>query len=494
MVTACYLAKEGYSVTVFEKHDIPGGRARRFSADGFVFDMGPSWYWMPDVFQRFFRDMNRRAEDYYTLDRLDPSYAVYFKNEKIDIPASLGQLMQLFEEWEPGSAARLQEYLDDAAEKYRIGILDFAGKASLRWSEFATADIFSLLRKLQPLRNMQEHVAKYFTHPMIRKIMEFPVIFLGAMPDRIPAMYSLMNYADTVLGTWYPRGGMYELVDAVYKVAQELGVTFRFNCDVEGIGVEAGKAHSVCTPGLEEPVDLVIGAGDYYYMEQLLLPRHRQYKESYWQGREMAPSCLLYFVGIDKRLPLNHHNLFFDTGFEEHAKALYAEPQWPEDPLFYVCAPSVTDATTAPPECENLFLLVPVAAGLSGDDAQLRQRYFDRIMERLEQRTGTSIRDHIIYKRDYALKEFTTDYHAFRGNAYGLANTLKQTAVGKPRMRSSKVVNLFFCGQLTVPGPGLPPAFLSGKIAAAEAAKYLKKNKRYPVNNNTDTNEYRLSF
>ena len=287
---------------------------------------------------------------------------------------------------------------------------------------------------------------------------------------------------------------MYEVVDAVYKVATELGVKFRFGCDVEGIGVAAGKATSICTGALEEPVDLVIGAGDYYYMEQLLLPRHRQYDESYWQGREMAPSCLLYFLGIDRRLPLNHHNLFFDAGFEEHASALYADPQWPADPLFYVCAPSVTDNTVAPPGCENLFLLVPVAAGLSGDDAELRQLYLDRILERLSQRTGIAIKDHIIYKRDYALREFTADYHAFRGNAYGLANTLQQTALGKPRMRSNKMVNLFFCGQLTVPGPGLPPAFLSGRIAAIEAVKYLKKNKRYPTKINSDANEYRLSF
>lgn len=494
MVAACYLAKEGYAVTIFEKHDIPGGRARRFSANGFTFDMGPSWYWMPDVYQRFFGDMNRRAENYYTVDRLDPSYTVYFEQEKINIPASVNDLMQLFEEWEPGSSVRFQEYLDDAAEKYRIGIMEFAGKPSLRWSEFLTADIFSLLRRLQPLRSMQQHVERYFSHPIIRKIIAFPVIFLGAMPDRIPAMYSLMNYADTMLGTWYPRGGMYEVVNAVYKVAQELGVRFRFNCDVEGIGVENDKASSICTPGVEEPMDLVIGAGDYYYMEQLLLPRHRQYSEAYWQQREMAPSCLLYFLGVDRRLPLNHHNLFFDAGFDEHASALYTEPKWPADPLFYVCAPSVTDATTAPPGCENLFLLAPVAAGLSGDDAELRRLYLNRMLERLERRTGVSIRDHIIYQRDYALREFTADYHAFRGNAYGLANTLKQTAIGKPRMRSDKVTNLFFCGQLTVPGPGLPPAFLSGKIAATEAAKYLNRNNFYPSNKITDANEYRLSF
>jgi phytoene desaturase len=494
MVTACYLQQQHYHVTVYEKNSMPGGRARQFSQNGFVFDMGPSWYWMPDVFESFFNDFGKSASDYYTLERLDPSYSIYFKQEKISLPASIGALQALFEELEPGSGARLLVYLRDAAEKYQVGMHRFAGKASLHLSEFMSRDILSLLYKLQPFRNMQQHVNRYFKHPMIRKIMQFPVIFLGAMPDRIPAMYSLMNYADTVLGTWYPLGGMYEVIKGVYSLARELGVKFCFNSDVEGIDVIGGRARVLHCNGEKEATDLVIGAGDYHHMEQLLSPEHRQYSMQYWGKKEMAPSCLLYFLGIDKRLPLDHHTLFFDTSFDKHAQSLYDDPQWPEEPLFYVCAPSVTDASVAPAGCENLFILIPVASGLEGDGPELRQQYLDGVLERLEKRTGTSIKENIIFQKHYALQDFKTDYHAFRGNAYGLANTLKQTAFGKPRMRSSKVENLFFCGQLTVPGPGLPPAFLSGRTAATEAVKYMKANKLLPNILNNDANEYHLSF
>ncbi|MDO6432817.1 phytoene desaturase family protein [Flavitalea sp. BT771] len=494
MVAACHLQKQGYRVTVFEKSNMPGGRARQFRDAGFVFDMGPSWYWMPEIFEHFFNEFGKSASDYYSLIRLDPSYRVYFKGDEIAIPASMEALGQVFEQLEPGSAKRLKIYLNHAAEKYRIGMYRYATKPSLRLSEFVSKDVLSLLKKLQPFRNMQEHVDHYFKHPMIRKIMQFPVIFLGAMPERIPAMYSLMNYADTALGTWYPEGGMFEVPRAVHRVAEELGVEFRFEQDIDGIEVLNGKAVSVSCAGHKEKADLVIGAGDYHYMEQLLDPAHRQYNNKYWNAREMAPSCLLYFLGVDKKLPLDHHNLFFDTSFDDHARSLYKDPQWPEDPLFYVCAPSVTDPSVAPAGCENLFILIPVASGLEGDCQELREIFLEKVIRRLEERMGTSVKDHIIYKRNYALKDFSADYHAFRGNAYGLANTLKQTAFGKPRMRSGKVSNLFFCGQLTVPGPGLPPAFLSGRTVAMEAAKYLKEHKFFPNPLNYDANEYRLSF
>lgn len=481
MVAACYLRKQGYSVTIYEKNSTPGGRARQFTANGFVFDMGPSWYWMPDVFEAFFNDFGKSAADYYQLQRLDPSYSIYFGEEKIEVPAGMAALEQLFETWEPGSSSRLRAYLADAAGKYDIGMHRFAGKASLHISEFVSLENIFLLKKLQPFRDMQQHVNRYFKHPVIRKIMQFPVIFLGAMPDRIPAMYSLMNYADTALGTWYPQGGMYSVVKAVYDLAGELGVNFCFDCDVEAMEIVAGKAVSLQCNGQRKAADLVIGAGDYHHIEQLLPKMYRQYSSTYWDKREMAPSCLLYFLGVNRRLPVTHHSLFFDTSFEQHAQSLYEAPEWPEDPLFYVCAPSVTDASVAPADGENLFILVPVAAGLKGDTPILRQHYLDIILKRIADRTGVSVKEHIVFQRDYALNDFTTDYHAFRGNAYGLANTLRQTAFGKPRMHSSKVSNLFFCGQLTVPGPGLPPAFLSGKMAAGEAGKYLTRNKTLPL-------------
>ncbi len=471
MVTACYLQKEGYQVTVLEKNGQPGGRARQFSDAGFQFDMGPSWYWMPDVFEAFFADFGKKTTDYYQLVRLDPSYQIYFEGRSVKIPAGEDALCALFEQIEPGAGKQLKKFLSAAKAKYELGMHRFASKPSLHLKEFISFQTLASVGKLQLFTSMEALVNKYFCHPVLRQIMQFPVIFLGAMPKHIPGMYSLMNYADTNLGTWYPLGGMYKIVEAIFELATSLGVTFRFGEDVQKISVAGSLAKYVHTTTQVYETDLVVGAGDYHYMEQLLPAASRQYSQSYWSSRQLAPSCLLYYVGIDKRLPLQHHSLFFDSSFQDHAHALYDHPRWPENPLFYVCAPSVTDPGVAPAGCENLFLLIPVAAGITGDNEALRDRYFQKVLQRLEQATGVSIADHIVYKKSYGISNFTADYHAYKGNAYGLSNTLRQTAFGKPRIKSKKITNLIFAGQLTVPGPGLPPAFLSGKMAAAEVMK-----------------------
>lgn len=474
LVAACYLARAGEEVHVFEKNSTPGGRARQFSAAGFTFDMGPSWYWMPEVMEEFFRDFGKSAADYYQLQRLSPSYTVYFEGRKIEVPSSLPELRCLFEELEPGSGRQLDRYLDLAAKKYRLGMGDYARRPSLRLGEFITREVGRALIGLQILSNMEYHVNAYFRHPLIRRIMQFPVLFLGAMPERIPAMYSLMNYADCVLGTWYPMGGMHEIIRAMYQVALESGVRFHFDCGIQGIRTQGGRATALDTSQGQVRTDYVIGSGDYHHIEGLLPEGSRSYDSAYWERREMAPSSLLFYLGVDRKLPLTHHSLFFDADFGRHAAQLYRQPAWPDDPLFYVCAPSVTDPAVAPPGHENLFILIPVAAGLADITNDEKDRYLDLVMQRLEKHTGVSVRPHIRYKRTYSVADFSSDYNAFKGNAYGLANTLRQTAFLKPSLQSRKVKNLCYCGQLTVPGPGVPPAILSGRIAAAHTLKYIR--------------------
>jgi phytoene desaturase len=476
---ACHLAKAGFSVMVLEKQLQPGGRARQLKADGFTFDMGPSWYWMPDVFERFFRHFDQSMEDYYHLQRLSPSYDIYWQDSLLHVPADYSALKQEFEKIEPGSGAKLDEFLAGAEEKYRIGMQQLAYKPGKSILEFADKGLLQSVLKLDIFTSMSRHIARYFTHPRLRQLLSFPVLFLGALPEKIPALYSLMNYADIKLGTWYPQGGIYTVVDAIYRLAMELGVRFHFGEEVTGIEVEQGVAKSVCTQNRKYTADVVIGAADYHFIEQQLLPlRYRTYSMRYWNSRIMAPSCLLYYVGVNKRLPaLQHHSLFFDVSFDAHAADIYSRPSWPEDPLFYTCCPSRTDATVAPPGCENLFILIPVAAGLKGDDEALRQHYFSKVMDRLESHLGERIRDNVVYMKSYAGSNFMEDYNAFKGNAYGLANTLNQTALLKPSIRSRKVSNLFYTGQLTAPGPGMPPALISGEIAAREATQEFKQHK-----------------
>ncbi|MEP6615540.1 MAG: phytoene desaturase family protein [Ginsengibacter sp.] len=476
---ASFLQKSGWQVSVLEKHDIPGGRARQFKQDGFTFDMGPSWYWMPDVFEKYFQSFGKKISDCYQLARLDPSYRVYWEKEELDIPAKYPGLRALFEKLETGSGARLDKFLEEAADKYEIGINKLVLKPGQSVSEFLDWDLLKGLFKLQVFTSVRQHVNRIFKNTNLRQLLQFPVLFLGALPANTPALYTLMNYADMKLGTWYPHKGMYAIVNAMYDLARELGVQFYFNHDVQKINFKQKIAKSIEAHNGESIVtfdaDVLIGAADYHFIENELVPPGLQsYSKNYWSKRTMAPSCLLYFIGLNKKLAnIRHHSLFFDSNFEVHAKEIYSVPQWPTDPMFYVSATSVTDYTVAPEGCENLFFLVPVASGLTGDSELLREKYFNRIVARYENRIGEKIKEFIVFKKTFGPSDFVSEYNAFKGNAYGLANTLLQTAVFKPSCRSKKVKNLFYAGQLTVPGPGVPPALISGEVVANEVIKFF---------------------
>jgi len=470
---ASFMAKAGWQVTVVEKHNQPGGRARQLKAEGFTFDMGPSWYWMPDVFERYFQQFGKKLSDYYQLYRLDPSYRIYWEDEPMDIPASYEALQNLFNTIEPGSGAQLDKFLQEAAYKYEVGINKLVHKPGQSLSEFLDLDLITGIFKLDVFNSIKSHVSKHFINPKLKQLLEFPVLFLGALPENTPALYSLMNYADIKGGTWFPEGGMYSIVEAMYKLATELGVKFKLNENVEEIIIQNGYAKKVRTANTIFEADVVIGGADYHHIETQLLPKaYRSYTDEYWDKRVMAPSCLLYYVGLNKKLKnVLHHSLFFDTSFEVHGKEIYTTKEWPTNPLFYVSATSVTDKTVAPEGCENLFFLIPAATGLQGDTEALRDHYFNMIVQRMEDKIGESILPHIIYKKSYAHSDFINEYNAFKGNAYGLANTLLQTSILKPACKSKKVENLFFTGQLTVPGPGVPPSLISGEVVAKEIMK-----------------------
>jgi phytoene desaturase len=473
---AALLAKDGCDVTVIEKNEMAGGRARTWSKDGFLFDMGPSWYWMPDVFENFYQIFGKKTADFYELKRLNPSYRIYFgKEQNIDVPATLEELYELFEKLEPGSSKNLDSFLAQAKYKYDVGMNEYVFKPSHSVMEYFDPRLAISGIKLQLLGNMRKHVHQLFKNEQLRKLLEFPVLFLGATPQNTPALYSLMNYADLVLGTWYPIGGMHKIVEAMQSIAEQQGVKFLFNTEVDKISVEDGIANKLLTNQGNFATDFVVGNADYHHIEEKLLDKaYRNYDEKYWQSRTMAPSCLLFYIGLNKKLNnILHHNLFFDEDFDAHAEEIYTNPKWPDKPLFYACCPSVTDESVAPVGCENLFFLIPIAPDLEDSDAK-REEYFNLLLERFKILTGNDIKDNIIFKRSYAMKDFVEDYHAFKGNAYGLANTLKQTAFLKPKMKS-KVTNMLYTGQLTVPGPGVPPAIISGQVAAKEIIKKLKK-------------------
>jgi phytoene desaturase len=476
LAAAAVLAKKGYQVSVLEKNDQPGGRARIWETEGFKFDMGPSWYWMPDVFENYFELFGKKVSDFYDLKRLNPGYRVYFSDtEWIEIPSNMQELEAIFEKYEPGSTAGLREFMAQAAYKYKSAMSDYVFRPSHSITEFIDFKMLLESIRIHMLKPMSKHVRQYFTNPKLIQLLEFPVLFLGATAQKIPAMYSLMNHADLAMGTWYPIGGMHEIVKAMVKIAEDEGVKIILNTEVQKIVIENGIATKLLTDNGEFETDFVIGAGDYQYIEQNLIePKYRNYSEKYWNSRVMSPSSLLFYVGLDKKVEgILHHNLFFDEDLDQHAKEIYTNPQWPSKPLFYVSCVSKTDLLAAPEGKENLFFLIPLAPGLN-DSEELREKYYHIIMDRFEQITSQKIRGHEVVKRSYAMNDFTEDYHSFKGNAYGLANTLSQTAFFKPAMKAKKVKNLLFTGQLTVPGPGVPPSIISGQVVANEADLLLK--------------------
>ncbi|MBS7333880.1 MAG: phytoene desaturase [Weeksellaceae bacterium] len=467
---ACYAAKAGYEVHIYEKNSTLGGRARQFStSNGYTFDMGPSWYWMPDIIENFFQDFNKKSSDYYDLISLNPQFEIIFPDQSIHLPESFEDIFDLFESLEKGAGKKLEKFMNEAERKYDIGMNNFVQKPSNSWLEFISLDVIVNAMKLDLLTNYRSYVASYFKHPYLQAIMEFPVIFLGASPKEIPALYSLMNYGGYKLGTWYPTGGFFSLIKAMESIALELGVKIHLNSTIEKIEVEDKKVKSLKVNDQFLSFDFVISSSDYNHTETLLEPSFRNYSEEYWKSRTFAPSCLIFYLGINEIIPnLTHHTLFFEHDLDLHVEEIYKDSKWPTKPLFYACCPSKTDDNVAPKGHENLFLLMPIAIDIE-DSEEIRLSYLDQMIERLEKKTGVKdLKSKIDYQRSYCINDFKLDYNAYGGNAYGLANTLNQTAVLKPSVKNRKVKNLIYTGQLTVPGPGVPPSIISGKIAANE--------------------------
>ena len=475
---ATHLAHKGFDVTLIEKNSMPGGRAQQFNHEGFVFDMGPSWYWMPDIFDAYFNFFGKKIKDYYHLVRLDPSYQVFFQDgDVMKLPAKMGDLEKVFEQYEKGSSIKLKHFLAEAKYKYEVGIGEFVYQPSNSIFEFADWRVLKSMFRLQMFSSISSQIRALFKNPKLVSLLEFPVLFLGAKPQNTPALYSLMNYADMSLGTWYPMGGMHEIVKAMVSLAKEKGVKIVLNEEVKNIEIDKNQATKVVTTKTEYKTDIVVSGADYHHTDQVLLPQGKQnYSASYWDKRVMAPSSLLFYIGLNKRLDnLEHHNLFFDEDFDLHAQEIYDNPKWPSKPLFYVSMPSKTDVTVAPEGSENLFLLIPLAPNLE-DNQEMREQYYNIIMNRLEKLTGQTVRDAVIFKRSFAINDFVSEYHSFKGNAYGLANTLLQTAFLKPKLRHKTIKNMFFTGQLTTPGPGVPPSLISGQVVANEVYKLFAKS------------------
>ena len=473
LASASYLAKEGHQVTIYEKNDTVGGRARQYKKEGFTFDIGPTWYWMPDVFERFFNDFDKKPSDYYTLEKLSPAYKVVFsETESILIEDTLTKIYAAFEAEEKGSSKQLEKFITKAKSNYDIAIKDLVYRPGVSPLELITPETIKKIGAF--FSTISKDVRKQFNNEKLIQILEFPVLFLGAKPSNTPAFYSFMNYADFGLGTWHPKGGMYQVVLGMKTLAESLGVKINTNANVEEILVQNNSATGLIVNGDTIPADIVLSGADYHHTETLLPLKLRQYSETYWSKKTFAPSALLFYIGFDTPIiNVEHHTLFFDVDFEEHSKAIYDDPQWPENPLFYASFPSKTDSSVAPKGKEAGIFLIPLAPGIEDTEA-IRETYLKKIMTRFENLTNQKVQKNVIFKETYCLNNFIEDYNSYKGNAYGLANTLFQTAFLRPKLKSKTVKNLYFTGQLSVPGPGVPPSLISGKLVAGLIQKHNK--------------------
>ncbi len=478
---AALLAKEGLDVTLVEKNEGPGGRARVWEKDGFVFDMGPSWYLMPDVFEDFFALFGKKREDYYKLVRLDPYYRVFTgKGKSVDVSSDIENTKKLFESFESGGGARLGQYLGLAQYKYRVAMEEFLYREYRNLFQFFNAKIATQGLKLDIFSSLDRFVRRFFSDRRSRQILEYAMVFLGASPDNAPALYSIMSHVDLTLGVWYPEGGLGAIVKGFERLCKELGVKFHYNSPAIGYEFKGKDIVGVKLASGTLPADIVITNADYQHADQALLPPDKaSYSPSWWKKRLVAPSMFILYLGIEGRVPeLTHHNLYFQENWKKHFDEIFEKPAWPDDPCFYLSCPSKSDPGVAPEGMENLFVLVPAAPGLSDDDA-FRAAYADKVIDQVERQTGISIKDRIKVKRIYSQRDFRADYNAFKGTALGLAHTLAQTAIFRPATRSKKLSNLFYTGQYPHPGVGVPMTLIASRVAvdAALGTDYCGKGR-----------------
>ena len=467
--SACYLADAGLDVTVLEKNDGLGGRASVLEADGFRFDMGPSWYLMPDVFERFFGHFGREPSDFYDLEPLDPHYRIFFKDgDQIDVTADRGEMRTLFESYEEGAGEALDDYLDTSEEHYDVAMEKFIYTDRPRLRDWIDLDVMTAAPVgLQLLGTMDDYVAKYFENPKLRQIMQYTLVFLGGAPHNTPAIYNMMSHVDFNLGVYYPENGLSSVVDACVELGGEMGVEYVTDAEVSEI-VNCRDGFTVESEAGAFEADYVVSNADYAHTEQELLPEHeRQYDAEYWDSRTYSPSAFLLYLGVEGDVePLKHHTLVFPTDWNEHFEQIFDDPAWPEDPAYYLCVPSKTDDDVAPEGHSNLFALVPVAPGLD-DTEEVRTWYRDLVLDDIAENTGVDLRDRIVFEEQFSVTEFTERYNSMEGTALGLAHTLKQTALFRPSHRSDACPGLYFTGSYTTPGIGVPMCLISGEHTAS---------------------------
>ena len=483
LATAALLAKAGMKVSLYEGRAAVGGRASVWEQDGFKFDMGPSWYLMPDAFDQFFKLMGTTAAEQLNLVRLDPAYQT--RNEgygdKLLIRESVADNKALFEALEPGAGQKLQEYLDSAEDTYRLAVDKFLYTNFENAKPFTNAQVLSRAGKFvsQLLVSLDSFVSKHVTEPRLKKILDFPAVFLGASPYSLPSMYHLMTHVDMNVGVFYPMGGFYTIIQAIERLAVEHGVQIHTNSPVTKILVDqSGRAAGIEVGAAQVTADIVVANADLHHVEtKLLEPKRQSLPAKWWDKKQPAPSGLLLFLGVKGSLPqLDHHSLLYtkdwQANFDMVFKKADGNSKVPAPASIYICKPSATDSSVAPEGYENLFVLVPIApdvaigaGGINGTgDVSLEAAADEIIAQIADWCEIPDLQERIVLRRTMGPADFAREFNAWSGTALGMAHTLGQSAFFRPKNVSSKVSGLYYVGHNAVPGIGLPMCLIGAEL------------------------------
>ncbi len=470
LALAGMLGKSGYKVTIVEKNEMIGGRARIFKDKGFMFDMGPSWYMMPDVFEHFFEILGEDIKSYYSLERLSPSYQITLKSDgkSYKFYSDMKKNKELFESIESGAGEVLEKFLMKGQDQYELSKAEFMYKNYNSIRDFMTLRVMRQGAKLPLFKKQKQIIEKLFKSEILRKALQYQTVLLGTAPGDTPGIYTLMNYVDLVLGEWYPNTGIRAVPNSLESIAKKYGVEIRLNALVKNIIVENDIAKGVLLENGETLfADIVVSNADVEHTDRKLLPKAYQTKsDKYWESRVLAPSAFILYLGVKGNLPqMEHHNLLFTKNWEEGFGQIFKKPEWPHDPSLYVCMPSKTDKTVAPEGHENLFVLVPIASGLEYTE-DFAAEYAEKVLSEIEQYYNISdLKERIVVQHMYSVKDFIADYNAFKGTALGLAHTLSQTAIFRPNNIHKKIKNMYYVGAGTNPGIGMPICLISAELA-----------------------------
>ncbi len=471
LAVANLLAKAGYEVSVHEARSQLGGRMGMLAKDGFRFDTGPSWYLMPEVFDHFYEILGSSTKSQLKLTKLEPAYQVFLESEKnpLVITGDEKADAEMFERRETGAGEALINYLDSAEKIYKLALENFLYTTFESPRNFMGPGLLrhgpAMLKNAQ--QTMNKLTGKHFKDPGLRQILEYPSVFLGSSPFKVPAIYHLMSYLDFRQGVYYPQGGMYSVTESMVSIGRNLGVKFYLNKAVKAIEIQDKEATGLrMNDGSRILADIVISNADMHFTQTKLLPTHAQdYPSSYWKKRQAGPSALLMYLGVKGSLPqLKHHNLFFVKDWKENFAKIAEAKEWPIPASIYVCKSSQTDSSVAPKGHENVFVLVPLPANPNLHADKLEE-YAELYIQQIAEQSGViDFAERIVTKELYGPADFYNDYNSWKGTALGLGHELRQSAMLRPRTRSKKTKNLYYVGANVQPGIGVPMCLISAEL------------------------------